>query len=346
MTQGSSGEMSTASLKEMSLRGVTKRKGTHTHSRVFTRSRSKVEKIRESLKHLKLEEKQIKSTRNKVFRGDPGSQDWSHDLDVRIGDQEISVRINKLPLAASALKRRSCPKHIKAEESGVNSESLYRGRSERSKSKCDSSGSRPGMLNNCSEIKDQFLLKEREQLKNRDSDWNDDCQTPESCSSMSDTIGIVNDSLKRKCGNDLQETTSKNFKGKRDQWQSGASNAGPFKESHTAVIGESDIAQIDKDQCSPSPPNSPLYDMPPPSTPAQKQARREKRHLQLERWKKYEATRSRQERYQRRAQEAVETMQKSVLMDSRRVQWSDDLVHTVYINNPDDEPNLMDSLMV
>lgn len=331
--------MNAASLEKRNLRGVTKRKGTGTRSRV-TRNRSKVEKIRESLKHLTLEEKQIKPTRNKVFRGDQGSQDSIHDLGVRISNQEISVQINKLPLGAY-----TCPKHkLKTGKSQVYSESFYRSRSERYKSKCDSSGSRPGMLNCSSEGKDQFLLKEREQLKKRDSDWSDECQTSEGCSSMSEAIGIVDDSLKTKCDNDLHETTLKDFKGKRVQWQQPA--AGPCEETDVTFIEESNIDQINKDQCSPSPPNSPLYDMPPPSTPAQKQARREKRHLQLERWKRYEASRSRQERYQRRAQEAAEAIQKSVSRAYRRVQWRDDLVQTVYIDDPDDEPNLMESLMV
>ncbi|XP_078362597.1 uncharacterized protein LOC144646784 [Oculina patagonica] len=288
--------MNAASLEKRNLRGVTKRQGTGTRSRV-TRNRSKVEKIRESLKNLKLDEKQIKPTRNKVFRGDQGSQDSFHDLGVQISNQELSVQISKLPLGAY-----SCSK-LKAEKSQVR-------RSERTKAKCDSPENRPGMFNCSAEGKDPFLLKERDQLKIPDSDCNDECQTPQSCSSMSEAIGTVDDSLKRKCDDDLKET---NF-------------------------------NIDKDQCSPSPPNSPLYDMPPPSTPAQKQARREKRHLQLERWKRYEASRSRQERYQRRAQEAAKAMQKSVSMVYRRVQWSDELVQTVYID--DHEPNLMDYLMV
>lgn len=294
--------MSEASLKTTISRGVMKRHGIR--SRVSTRNRSKVEKIRESLKHLKLEEKQIKPTRNKVSRGDPSSRDWFHDrdLDIRIGDQEVSVQINKLtfPLGGS-LKRHSCPKRTVEKPQG-NSESLSHSRSERSKAKCDSSGSHPGM----SERKG----KSRDQLEKRYSDWNGDCQTPKSYSSMSETIGIVEDTLKRKCDSDLQTNIT-----------------------------------IDKDQGSPSPPNSPLYDMPPPSTPAQRQERRAKRLLQLERWKKCEASRSRQERYQRRAQEVAETMQKSVSTDSRRVQWSHDLVQTVYID-PDDEPNLMDFPMV
>lgn len=294
--------MSEASLKTTISRGVMKRQGIR--SRVSTRNRSKVEKIRESLKHLKLEEKQIKPTRNKVSRGDPSSRDWFHDrdLDIRIGDQELSVQINKLkfPLGGS-LKRHSCPKRT-VEISQGNSESLSHSRSERSKAKCNSSGSHPGM----SERKG----KSRDQLEKRYSDWNGDCQTPKSYSSMSETIDIVEDTLERKCDSDLETNVT-----------------------------------IDKDQSSPSPPNSPLYDMPPPSTPAQRQERRAKRLLQLERWKKCEASRSRHERYQRRAQEVAETMQKSMSMDSRHVQWSHDLVQTVYID-PDDEPNLMDFPMV
>ena len=72
--------------------------------------------------------------------------------------------------------------------------------------------------------------------------------------------------------------------------------------------------------------------MPPPSTPAQKRARRAKRQLQLERWRTYEASKSRQERYQRRAQVAAETADRPVL-DLRRVQWSNNLVQTVYIDD-------------
>lgn len=272
-----------------------KRKGIRIGSRVCTRSRSKVEKIRESLKHLKIEEKQIKPTKTKVSRGDPGSKDWFHDcdLDIRIGDHELSVQLHNLqfPLEDS-LKRHSFLKR-RMENSLVNSESLNHGRSERLKAKCESSGSRPGMSGR--------IGKSRDQLEKHYSDWNGDSQTSKSYSSMSESVGFDEDTMKY---------------------------------------------DSDKDQRSLSPPNSPLYDMPPPSTPAQKQERRAKRLLQLERWKKCETSRSRKERYQRRTQEEEVTMQKSVSMDSRRVQWSHDLVQTVYINHPDDEPNCMDSPMV
>ena len=282
--------MSETSRKATISRGIMKRKGIR--SRVCTRSRSKVEKIRESLKHLKIEEKQIKPTTNKVSRGDPSSRDWVHDcdFDIRLGDRQLSVQLHNLqfPLESS-LKRHSCLKR-KVESSAVNSESLNRSRSERSKAKYESSGSRPGMS--------ERNGKSRDQLEKRYSDCNHDSQTSESYSSMSETVGLV-------------ENTSK--------------------------------CDSDKDHFSLSPPNSPLYDMPPPSTAAQRQERRAKRLLQLERWKKCETSRSRQERYQRRAQEEPATIQKSVSTDSRRVQWSHDLVQTVYIDDPDDEPNLMDS---
>jgi len=289
-------QMSESSRKATISRGIMKRKGIRIGGRVCTRNRSKVEKIRESLKHLKIEEKQIKPTKTKLSRGDPGSRDWFHncDLDIRIGDHELSVQLHNLqfPLEDS-LKRHSCLKR-RVENSPVNSESLNHGRSERLKAKCGSSGSRPGVSGR--------IGKSRDQLEKRYSDWNGDSQTSKSDFSMSETVGFNENTMK---------------------------------------------SDSDKDQRPLSPPNSPLYDMPPPSTPAQKRERRAKRLLQLERWKKCETSRSRQERYQRRAQDReAETMQKSVSMDSRRVQWSYDLVQTVYINDPDDEPNRMDLPMV
>jgi len=289
-------QMSESSRKATISRGIMKRKGIRIGGRVCTRNRSKVEKIRESLKHLKIEEKQIKPTKTKVSRGDPGSRDWFHDcdLDIRIGDHELSVQLHNLqfPLEDS-LKRHSCLKR-RVENSPVNSESLNHGRSERLKAKCGSSGSRPGVSGR--------IGKSRDQLEKRYSDWNGDSQTSKSDFSMSETVGFNENTMR---------------------------------------------SDSDKDQRPLSPPNSPLYDMPPPSTPAQKRERRAKRLLQLERWKKCETSRSRQERYQRRAQDReAETMQKSVSMDSRRVQWSYDLVQTVYINDPDDEPNRMDLPMV
>ena len=272
--------MSESSRKATISRGIIKRKGIR--SRVCTRNRSKMEKIRESLNNLKIEVKQIKPIRNKVSRGDPSARSWFHDCDLE-----------------GSSKRYSCLQR-KGEKSPVNSESLSR--SERCKAKCDSS---PGMTG-------RNKGKSKDQLEKCFSDWNHgDSQTSKSCSPMSENVRIVGDTRKRKCDTDLQANIA-----------------------------------IDKDQSSPSPPNSPLYDMPPPSTLAQKQERRAKRLLQLERWKKCETSRSRQERYKRRAQEAAETIQKSVSMDTRRVQWSQDLVQTVYIDDLDNEPNLMDSSLV
>ncbi|KAJ7333840.1 hypothetical protein OS493_015932 [Desmophyllum pertusum] len=153
----------------------------------------------------------------------------------------------------------------------------------------------------CLEMEDKYLLKSTEETEQLESDWNAECQTP------------------------VSETAT------RVEWQMLSLSAG--EETCGSVSEDPNIAIVN-DQRSPSPPNSPLYDMPPPSTPAQKRARRAKRYLQLERWKKYEASRSRQERYQKRAQETVGTIQRSVSLDSRRVQWSHDLVQTVYIDHP------------
>ncbi|KAJ7360033.1 hypothetical protein OS493_019123 [Desmophyllum pertusum] len=153
-------------------------------------------------------------------------------------------------------------------------------------------------LHNCQ----KYLLKE---LSTEETDQLE-CQTP-----VSETIADDN-SPKGKCDNDLQNNKSTNLKAATVKWQELALSVG--KETHGCVSEGPNIA-IDKDQYSPSPPSSPLYDMPPPSTPAQKQARRAKRLLQLERWKKIEASRSRQERYLRRGQEKPETMQRSVPLD-------------------------------
>lgn len=71
-----------------------------------------------------------------------------------------------------------------------------------------------------------------------------------------------------------------------------------------------------------SQPNSPLYDMPPPSTPAQKRARRAKRKLQLERWRTAEEAKTRQERYERRVKGTVEKDNTG----TKHVQWKRDLV--------------------
>lgn len=319
--------MSAVSLKTASSSGVTKHKVRRVST---TRNRSKVEKLRESLTDLRLEEKQIEATRNKLSKDDPSLRVWLHDIRISDHDQGsgISVQTNTFPLGTlgGSIKRRSCQKP-NAEKSPGNSESSGQNRSE--KSKCDSSGSRLGMSICCLEMEDKYLLKSTEETEQLESDWNAECQTPVS-ETVSACIGD-NNSPKRKCDNNLQETKSKNFKATRVEWQMLSLSAG--EETCGSVSEDPNIAIVN-DQRSPSPPNSPLYDMPPPSTPAQKRARRAKRHLQLERWKKYEASRSRQERYQKRAQETVGTIQRSVSLDSRRVQWSHDLVQTVYIDHP------------
>ena len=85
-----------------------------------------------------------------------------------------------------------------------------------------------------------------------------------------------------------------------------------------------------------SPENSPLYDMPPPSTPAQKRARRAKRQIQLERWRKYEEKRGRQERYQRRHKRHSGNEEKqfqTAVKNSVHIHWKPDL-EKVYIFSP------------
>lgn len=85
-----------------------------------------------------------------------------------------------------------------------------------------------------------------------------------------------------------------------------------------------------------SPENSPLYDMPPPSTLAQKRARRAKRQIQLERWRKYEEKKGRQERYERRHRRHSRNKGiqiQNAAKTSVHIQWKTDL-EKVYIFSP------------
>ena len=84
-----------------------------------------------------------------------------------------------------------------------------------------------------------------------------------------------------------------------------------------------------------SPDNSLLYDMPPPSTPAQKRARKAERQLQLERWRKREEVRGRQERYQRRQNwnsANAETHSETSSRVTAHVQWKPDLVEVYFFS--------------
>lgn len=296
-------------------RGVSKRKGNR--SRLLTRNRSKVEKLRESLDYLKLEEKQIEPTKDKVSADGATLRVLLHDLSAPDGARGVKVPIqtsSRLPLGGTIIKKHTWQKGLKQ----IPSEELTRNRFE----------SCPDFSFSRSDEENDALSKKSKLVDGK----NDECQTHESYTSVSKTASMTENSPKRKCDSDVQETKLKNLKGSssRFEWEKlGQFSAISSEESPSPTSQETHIA-IDNDQHSPSPPNSLLYDMPPPSTPAQKQARRAKRRLQVERWKKYEVSKSRQERYQRRTQGAAET---TLSLDSRHVQWSHDLVQTVYFDD-------------
>ena len=306
-------------MKAAGSRGVKKRKGTSVPKcRISTRNRSKVERLRESLNDLQLEERGSQAARSKACKN---ASQVQVRLGNRISDRGTCAGItaltdNEIHLGCSILKRHSYGTHtaVRSEMNEVNFDSSHQSAVEKYSSRelfqSDNktvTGKYPsGMSLWCSGSENKFLPPAG--------------------------TGNVN-SPKRKHDKELLPTFEplKNFKGTRDQYPVSA-GACIFDGSDRTPGNDNDDddSAVDKDQYSPSPPNSPLYDMPPPSTPAQKRERRAKRLLQLERWRKYEASKSRQERYERRAQETDGIADRSVL-DSRRVQWSNSLVQTVYI---------------
>jgi hypothetical protein len=81
--------------------------------------------------------------------------------------------------------------------------------------------------------------------------------------------------------------------------------------------------------------NSPFREMPPPSTPAQKEARRGKRKLQLEQWKHFEVSSARRERYINRQKKNNTDLPTFSLNDDvpkrKKIKWKSDLVQTFIV---------------
>ena len=275
--------------------------------RMSTRNRSKVERLRESLNDFHLEEKNVLVTGSRT-RKDPLSVHVSlHDFGDKISDQGTSSGISvptgkEIRSGGTILKRHNYGMH-----------SIVK--SDRKKVTFDNSR--------------EFGLEESQLDASRELLQSDNvtsatagCTRPSGMPPW-DT-GNVDDffssiSTGRKCDKELLYHALEPLKSFEETRDNDDDN-------------DDDGGKLDKVQYSPSPPNSPLYDMPPPSTLAQKQERRAKRNLQLERWRKYEASKSRQERYERRQQETPRTAVRSVL-DSRHIQWSNILVQTVYFND-------------
>lgn len=281
--------------------GVRKRKGTSVAKcRILTRNRSKVERLRESLNDLHL-------TGSKTWKNPSSLHVSLHDFQYgnRISDQGSSAGFavptyKEIPLGGTILKRNSCGMHSRA---------------------------RSDMKKVTFDISHEFGMEE--------SQWHTSGEMFQSDNPKSVTAGIRSPSgmppWDTGSGNDFFSSISTGRKCGKEPFYHAFEPLKSFKGTRDHGNDDDDRGK-DKVQASPSPPNSPLYDMPPPSTLAQKQERRAKRNLQLERWRKYEASKSRQERHERRQQGTSRTAVRSVL-DSRHVQWSNILVQTVYIDD-------------
>ena len=311
--------------RSSSSRGVTKRKGTSVEKRrISTRNRLKVERLRESLNDLHLDEIESIATKSKTCKNALRLQvhlrDYQSDGGTSTG---ISVlNDNQIPLGPnSILKRQSCRKHkvVRSAMKKVNFDcSSQRGEE---KSIWDNSG--------------DFFQSDGHTQAGRSTTGVSFCCVGEEDEFLPSVSTDNVDSLKTKYDRPLLHgfVSLKDFKGTRNQRLCNDSDKRHDIDNDDDNVDDTDgDSAMGRDEFSLSPPNSPLYDMPPPSTHAQKQARRAKRHLQLENWRKYEASKSRQERYQKRVQQSARSGYKSVV-DSRRVKWSINLVQTVYFDD-------------
>lgn len=302
----------------MSLRpkGVTKHKKVCVPKCRITRNRLKVEKLRESLKDLHLEERNARRKMSKT----------SLTLHVRMNDiQKIGTRhgaialspcsCNEISVRRSILKRDfdsgGMPSVVKSHLGKVNFDFSHEHRVQ--KSKWDSAM----------------------ELFESESSENDNHHIAFKSPSGASIWGSEDDGVMSSISTDIVNSSkgkydrfvnSNSFKGTRDKI--------PLSPPNVKVGGEKSSYEDNRDKVeySPTSPNSPLlYDIPPPSTFAQKKERREKRKLQLERWRKYDMSKSRQERYERRARTDENAMDS--VFDSRHVQWSSNLVQTVFISD-------------
>ena len=276
--------------------------------RILTRNRSKVERLRESLNDLNLEEKTASVTGSKTWKYPSSFHVSLHDFRYgnRISDQGSSAGISvptykDIPLGGTILERHSCGTHSRA---------------------------RSDMKKVTFDISHEFGMEK--------SPWDTSRELFQSDNEKSMTAGVKSPSgtppWNTGSGNDFFSSISTGRKCDKELFYHAFEPLKSFKGTEDHGNDDDDDRDKDKVKDSPSLPNSPLYDMPPPSTLAQKQERRAKRNLQLERWQKYEASKSRQERYDRRQQGTSKTAVRSVL-DSRHVQWSNILVQTVYIDD-------------
>ena len=323
-------------LKASGSRGIRKQKGTLTVAkrRLSTRNRSKVERLREYLNDLHLEEIETAATGRKGCGNIPRLQVELRDIQVQEGsstdgifirnDDDPTVGVNRI------IERKASGKHGKI-TSAIKTVNF--GNSVPSEDKKSPTSGICFQTNKHAQISKGSL----------DEIYPSDISQSSSCTGEGDEFLSSLSSghmrrRKRKSDRTIMHVFVPlvDFNGTRDQNVCNDSNRtldiNDNGNDNVDFSCDDDDSLSDRDEFLLSPPNSPLYDMPPPSTPAQKKARREKRSLQLERWRKYEASKSRQERYQRRLQESAKIVhQHDLAQDSKRVKWSVNLVQTVYI---------------
>ena len=328
-------------LKASGSRGIRKHQGALNVAkrRLSTRNRSKVERLREYLNDLHLEEIETAATGRKACGKVPRLQVELRDIQVQEGSSSagILVRNDDDPIVGAnpIIKRKAGGKHrkIRTAIKTVNFDSSVPSEDKKSLTS--------GVC---------FRTNKHAQISKGSLDevYPSDISQSSSCTGKADEFLSSLSSAHMRRPKRKSDRTIKHafvplidFNGTRDQNVCDDSNRTLDINDNDNDNVDSDIScdnnddnLMDRDEFSLSPPNSPLYDMPPPSTPAQKKARREKRSIQLERWRKYEASKSRQERYQRRMQESAKTVhQNDLAQDSKRVKWSVNLVQTVYIDD-------------
>lgn len=308
--------------REMSLRpkGVTKRKGfSSSKCLTTTRNRLKVEKLRESFKDLYFEES------NKGLQGSKNSKS-SVILRVRlhnlqgigashgtIADLSCACRENHASGDGSTLQIYGCGIHtkVRSHPGKVSFDNLRRNEVDEHKRERVSNllGSQLSGMN------DSVSSFESQSVSLWDSGSEDTLVSSLSTDIVNNPEGKQDNALFR----DLRVLKIKTDKN-------------PLNASSVSMAEPGNDNNQDEAECSTSPPHSPLlYDIPPPSTPAQKKERRAKRKLQLERWRKYETSKCRQERYEKREKRDRNSM--GPVLESRHIQWSSNLVQTMYIND-------------
>ena len=327
-------------LKASGSRGIRKHQGALNVAkrRLSTRNRSKVERLREYLNDLHLEEIETAATGRKACGKVPRLQVELRDIQVQEGSSSAGILVRNddddpIVGANPIIKRKAGGKHrkIRSAVKTVNFDSSVPSEDKKSPTS--------GIC---------FQTNKHSQISKGSLDevYPSDISQSSSCTGkgygfLSSLSSCHMRRPKRKCDRAIKHVFVPliDFNGTRDQNVCDDGNRtvdiNDNGNNNVDVSCDNDDDNLmDRDEFSLSPPNSPLYDMPPPSTPAQKKARREKRSLQLERWRKYEASKSRQERYQRRMQELAKIVhQHDLAEDSKRVKWSVNLVQTVYIDD-------------